>query len=140
MTECIQFLSNLLLEQPVVPSSAVNAGSFTLELKCEIQMATTILHMAYICALQQTSTLLTRNDDINSSTRNNFVAEGELFNSLPQTGKLAGKAGMQRAASSRDRNENSWLGGGSKGLLCLALAVFRQPLVDGEFKSTLAVL
>lgn len=138
MTECIQFLSNLLQEQPVTSPSAVITCNITLELKCEIQTATTILHMAYICALQQTlatPSLLTRKDDINSSSstsRNNFNADGEVFNTLPQKGQddyLAGRAGIERS----DGTEISWLSGGAKGLLCLALAVFRQPLVDGKF-------
>ena len=100
--------------------------------------------MAHICALQQTlstPSLLTRYDDINSSSstyRNNSNADGEVFNTLPQKGatdKLAGRAGMEKSAHSRDAAEISWNSGGAKGLLCLALAVFRQPLVDGEFSS-----
>lgn len=125
----IQSLSNLLV------SPADNPHTLTLELKCEIQSSIAILHMAYICALQQTLArpeLLTRYDDFDSTVRED---DQDRYNSLPQRGrgaKLSGRAGMDDDTHAGS-DASSWLCGGAKGVLCLTLAVFRQPLVDGKY-------
>ena len=101
-------------------------------MKCEIQCSISILLMTYVCALQQTLSvpeLLTRHDTTGSGS--SIPVDEETYNTLPQIGpsaKLADRAGME---DSSETTESKWLCGGAKGFLCLTLAVFRQPLVDG---------
>ncbi|KAJ1399055.1 hypothetical protein B484DRAFT_424839, partial [Ochromonadaceae sp. CCMP2298] len=73
-----------------------------------------ILQLAHVGAMQQTTYLLRRDEDL----QNQSVEELEVGNALPQV------------PGSRCGMEDAWLCDGARGFTCLAFAILRQPEVD----------
>lgn len=74
-----------------------------------------ILQLTLVCALQQTTYLLSRHTDYSQMS----VEDVEVGNNLPQ-----------RAGDRHHMDDNDWLCAGAKGFCCMAFAVLRQPEVD----------
>ncbi|KAJ1392768.1 hypothetical protein B484DRAFT_408411, partial [Ochromonadaceae sp. CCMP2298] len=70
-----------------------------------------ILQLAHVGAMQQTTYLLRRDEDL----KNQSVEELEVGNALPQV------------PGSRCGMEDAWLCDGARGFTCLAFAILRQP-------------
>jgi hypothetical protein len=92
-----------------------------------------VLQLAHVCALQQTTCLLSRNVDYTQPMYQqctNVEDVIEVGNSLPQVpGSRCGMDAAGRAGGPGQEAEG-WLCDGARGFACLAFAVLRQPEVD----------
>jgi hypothetical protein len=113
LVKLIKLLSNLI----VLPSNQSHAGIFTPSWQIPICSLLVIIQLTHVCALQQSTTLLSRESDY-SHVRS--ISDLKVGNCLPSN-----KAGQKYDVIDADFKCE-----GVRGFACLAYAALRQPIVD----------